>query len=485
MGRFRFSTPFLVLCLVCLSFVSLTRADNPGLRASISQSFLDYVNTLAPLFLDIIARNLTLPNLAGNFTIPVAGLVKWELTKIHFHELFIGHSKTVIQQGQIVESIVGAKINLQAHYSWVSPQYADNGNVTILIDGVNIGFNVEVGEYNGRPTVASSDCEFAITNVLNFTFYGKIAWIYNDLANAMDPVIVFLVQKLVPILVEDAINVIAEEALMKLRVIVPDGDYLIDFTMLGPPYWAPDNSYFSFAVKGMYEPKAHPQACPYPAAVLPYSLSNDMLQVYVGDYFVNCASWAHYEVGFLHRIFDPTTVPDSARQLIETNTYHYIIPPLYQKYPDHFMSVAVYATQIPSSSFATTGVSFNGLGQLDASVIVGNTLVPAFSIKLTLSLQVEVHINDTTNYIFGQIGSMMCDMSLINSPIGPFDFSLLEAFLVGTCQYLVPTAVNIYMENFGIPIPSFQGFSAVNPQVLYGNGYVGVATSLKWSPGKK
>lgn len=155
------------------------------------------------------------------------------------------------------------------------------------------------------------------------------------------PVIKKIVQVITPPLVEVAINVKAEEALAKLRVIVPDGDYLIDFSMLGPPVWAPDNSYFSFEVKGMYEPRNHPQPCPYTPAPVPVSLTNEMLQVFIGDYFLNCASWAHYLTGFFHRTIDPNNIPKSSLHLIETNTYQYVIPPLYTKYPDKYMSVQV------------------------------------------------------------------------------------------------------------------------------------------------
>lgn len=211
----------------------------------------------------------------------------------------------------------------------------------IVITGVNIIFNVEVGEQNGKPTVASSACVFSISGDLKLIFHGGASWIYNDLEYVFHPIIMDLIQKEVPGLVEKAINVQAEEALSKLHVIVPDGLYLIDFSMLGPPYWAPDNSYFSFDVKGMYEVRASPGPCPFTASPLPISLSNEMLQIYLGDYFVNCAAYAHYKVGALHRVITPDDVPASSTYLLKTNTYEYIIPPLYSKYPNKNMSLEV------------------------------------------------------------------------------------------------------------------------------------------------
>lgn len=74
--------------------------------------------------------------------------------------------------------------------------------------------------------------------------------------------------------------------------------------------------------------------------------------------------------------------------------------------------------------------------------------------------------------------------SLISSEVGYFTFDILEDFLVGACTYVIPPVFNSYFEKYGVPIPSFKGFSAVNPQIVYGNGYIGAYSSIQYTPPK-
>ena len=47
-------------------------------------------------------------------------------------------------------------------------------------------------------------------------------------------------------------NTQVEQLLAKLQVVVPDGDVLMNFSLIQAPYYAPDNSYASFAVQGTH-----------------------------------------------------------------------------------------------------------------------------------------------------------------------------------------------------------------------------------------
>jgi hypothetical protein len=74
----------------------------------------------------------------------------------------------------------------------------------------------------------------------------------------------------------------------------------------------------------------------------------------------------------LHKVVTPEDVPAQDAYLLNTSTYEYIIPPLYSYYPNANMSVDVWATQAPMSTFDSNGVSLNGEVQVNVSVIVVN-----------------------------------------------------------------------------------------------------------------
>lgn len=86
----------------------------------------------------------------------------------------------------------------------------------------------------------------------------------------------------------------------------------------------------------------------------------------------------------------PEDLPPKDAYLLNTTTYEYIIPPLYSYYPNANMSVDVWATQAPMSTFDSNGVSLNGEVQVNVSVIVVNGtkhIVPGMkviSLKLIL-----------------------------------------------------------------------------------------------------
>jgi len=297
----------------------------------------------------------------------------------------------------------------------------------------------------------------------------------------LKPIITHEINARVPDALTKAINDKLEEALAKLQVRVPWKETIMDFSLMSPPFFSPDLTYFSFQVNGEFSDRQKPTTCPYIPSSLPGSLSANMLQVYVDDFVPNCALRVFYEKGDFAKLITASEAPPAFQKWFNTSEYWLLLPPLTQAYPNMMMEILFQAASSPFVVFNPANITAQVVSYANVSVLPpGKKAVQAFSLAIKMRTSIAVSIT-SDNVIKGKLNSLVCDISLASSSIGKLNIlPIIDAILEPLCSTVLPGIANPLLEH-GIAIPSEFGFSLVNPQVVLGNGYVGFSSSVKFA----
>jgi len=346
-----------------------------------------------------------------------------------------------------------------------------------LLDS-STGFNIVPWERDGKLRLISNECVFAISN-FQIHFWGAGSGTLNGFISYFKGFIQDAIQDEVCPQLENGINDKANIALWNLPMVSKVGPLQIDYSLVATPV-IEARTWLSVGLVMDVEASTNPQPCPYSPPQLPISTLNaTMLEVYLSESVLDCTAYVLFGEGLIQATVTAKTVPPSDAYLLNTDTYELIVPPLYADYPDTNMSVHVMAIEAPKVFFDLTGVQVKIGGEVKVSV-----LDPApkevLALGAAINLDVKVWFDDTDGTILhALIHSMVCNFTLINSTVGDFEFELLDEFLQEACTQIVPPVFNQYFAN-GFLVPSYQGFTLIDPIINYGDGYLGLISSLSY-----
>ena len=147
------------------------------------------------------------------------------------------------------------------------------------------------------------------------------------------------------------------------------------------------------------------------------------------------------------------------------------------------MSLFIYATKAPVVTANSQGFTFDGAVNVNVSVVLNNTaLKQVFALQgeilATMMVDLESRSSDNATLVTGSMALLTCNMSLLSSSIGKFEFEILDATIMLLCADVIPKAVNIYLKDFPVVIHPVKGFYLLNPNIVYGTGYMGLVASV-------
>eukprot|EP01130_Rhizamoeba_saxonica_P001017 TRINITY_DN10891_c0_g1_i1.p1 TRINITY_DN10891_c0_g1~~TRINITY_DN10891_c0_g1_i1.p1 ORF type:complete len:478 (-),score=101.84 TRINITY_DN10891_c0_g1_i1:92-1525(-) len=470
-----------VLLIFSLLLVGILGVHNEtsGLRFTVHQSLLDEMNDLIVNELIPLLKNITFPDITGNYDVPVFGEVQWWIKNFHVKDIEIAESSTKIEKLGIRENIQKATLILSAEYKWRKTHIihpSDHGTMDINIKGASINFEVDIGEANLRPTikVGAGGVKFHL-DALSIVFHGKIAWIYNDLVSAVEGKLTGLINTYLPSKLEDLINVNLENKFKEMTVQVPWKNTIIDLSLLHPPLFA--ENYFSFGLKGEFKDKQNPVSCPFTPTILPTTTGNQMLQYLMSDYVPNCAGLVLYKQGALEKTITQQDLPADSLIQLNTTFFQYIIPNLYKKYPNRAIELKVYAAEPPKVDISKQGLHVKGVAAVNVSAVVPPKNQYAFTLDAVLIADLSVSVVKG-NLITGDIHTLVCNVTVDHTNIGPIDIVPIISFVINpACNTLIPSFLNTFL-NAGIPLPAFDGFQVEDAIIDLNDGYVAIGATI-------
>lgn len=98
----------------------------------------------------MIAHNISLHSQTGTFDVLKYGTIRWNLWGINITKMSLLSCKTIIEQGQIVEGIVDAELDMEAFYNWTDVNntfYSDIGSLVNNLNFTPFFFNLKFFTY--------------------------------------------------------------------------------------------------------------------------------------------------------------------------------------------------------------------------------------------------------------------------------------------------------------------------------------------------
>lgn len=224
---------------------------------------------------------------------------------------------------------------------------------------------------------------------------------------------------------------------------------------------------------------------PYPGepVALPDRLPNNtMIQVFLTEYVLSSAGYAFHMAGVLSDTLRYTDVPASFPFKLNTKTFQYLIPTLYQKYPDANMNLVLATAKPPTGSISPAiGVEVDADAFITFQVVMADnkTTADCFTVELDLLLDLKAAVSGS-QVISSTVSYKNATLALKSSNIGAVDVNSLQATVKLIIQYGVLPYVNAVTQK-GFPIVSGD-FQLQNPQIGYQQGYIVVASDFTFKP---
>lgn len=258
----------------------------------------------------------------------------------------------------------------------------------------------------------------------------------------------------------------------------------IRFGLIANPTFT--SSYAGVGLQGDVVPVANPVSPPIPSPTLPPfnpASGANYLQMQLSSYTFVSAVYSFFTAGVLNWLIDSSKLPVG---LNTTTAYVVVAPGLPLAYPDSAVDIDFSFAQLPTVTIAPgSGANITAPLSLDFLVDAHNgSFVTAFTLDALATLTAELTIGPDSNgslALMGQLEYLDAQLSVASSSVGTVTTSLLQTLLDFTFRDVVIPIVNGIFAN-GFPLPSLDGITLTDTQLLYGDGYLTLGSNFTFSP---
>lgn len=474
-----------VLAVTAAAVVALSGAAAPadaqGFKASFTLNGLQQFEAAIVAFVNSKFQDLSLPDMHLEPDIPVIGKIDLDLTNIVITGFNIpGAAFSLSPPNGMGFGVEGTGLTVKLDWHWRRkdwPHASDHGSLEAVPKQGNINAGVVLSvDGTGRPHFACSSATADFDKIeLHFSGHWD-SWLYQFLADLFSSTIRHTVDSEVASALTNIINSDLNNAMAKLptRVYFGGGHSRmdVDIAWAGIPVAA---TYLELVNDFAISDNSSGVACPYPAAPLPdLDPQSHQLQFFIAGNALNCAVWVPYANDAIHFRYPSTTA-----------FWAEFIPQLNTLYPgDQFITDIFPLTGQPNITMTTAGVFGAMSFSMNQSAVLGSgqweytdtlSIDAAFGIDLWVGPSKKVN---NTNDLFGQVTNLKLTVGVLDSVIGTIDLSNLQ--LIIDVALPVVTGVLNGVLGAGIPLPLIPYITLVNPQVVFGDGYFGIATDFNF-----
>jgi len=300
-----------------------------------------------------------------------------------------------------------------------------------------------------------------------------LAWLFNTFFKGT-------IEEITAGALRDGINGPLNQLLQTLPVEVPVGSTAdLNVTLVPPNVFLAADS-FSVNVRGMtVDLVDRADIPPYTPTAIPRIISNnEMVQIFIGDWVPNSASWVFTHQGKLN--FSVTEdLMKGAPLPFNTASWNAVASGLTSKYPNWAMTASLgpWPGNPPVTYFSTSGVTVSFFLGLDIFVINGATKYNVFNFQLNVTASAAVTIQN--GIVYPKLIFLGFKVLLLNTLVGPVDVAGLNAEMSWISSNVLVPLVNNGLST-GVKIPMVDGVQFVNPSVQYGPGWLGIMSNIAY-----
>jgi len=475
------------LAVAVLFLVAVVSAvDNAGFKATVSQAGLNYAAQVGLGILQQRLKTIQIANFQGSDSVPVIGSITYTVTGIVIQTATVG-SLSIRPQGGLAVAAGGVNLHLTGNWGFRRnhwPHISGHGTVDVDVTGSTASLVLTLGcSATGEPTCSTPS---VAVNLAGFSVkdHGGASWLYNLLLkvfnNDIKKDLTNGIEKEMTTMIDVDLNNLLLGIPLKQKILTYG---LVDYSLVSAP--AIGANFVCVPGKGIFESATNPTPPPFgPSVPLPdVTNAGYMAQFFLSDLVGNSLFYALYKEGLLQYKIDAHNEPAGFPKF-NTNSFEFIIPGLYFKYPGLDMSATFAATQSPRlimDGNAQAG-AFNVTASLDGAfyvVAANSSLLPVFTIDIALNGFAQVSV--LSNILHVKVTAIDVELSLVSSEIGTFSTGALQVLASAAINSVVVPEIN-NMTAAGFAIPVIDHVELVNPVITSNPGYITISSNFQYVP---
>ncbi|XP_022733113.1 putative BPI/LBP family protein At1g04970 [Durio zibethinus] len=424
---------------------------------------------------------LQLSDIEKSVKIPVIGKVLLGLSNIIIHSVDVASS--LVETGDsgisLVASDATANMNMDWRYSyktWLVPiAISDHGTATVQVQGMVIWLNAAIINQEGTLKLLLLDCGCHVKDI-SIKVNGGASWLYQGIIDAFQGKIVSAI--------EDAITKNIKEGIKKLdsklqslpKQMQVNGVVALNVTFVEDPLLS--NSSVELKVNGLFNGADGSSVSNYyvkgSQSFLSCTDSAKMVEISLHQNVFKSAALVYFNANYMHWTVDK--IPDQS--LMNTDGWRYIIPELYQQYPDDDINFSIAVTSPPIIRVSDHDIGTTIYADLVIEVLNSGETVPVTCISLVISASCSAEIYG--NNLAGSIRLVNFTENLKWSNIGNLQMHLVQAAMSTILETFFMPYLNSHLST-GFPLPLPHGFTLQNADIVRLDSKVKVLSDLSFT----
>jgi len=475
--------------LMCTAAMSMYNAGNKiGVKVAMSQEAMTILKDELLPIAEAAALSADIPDMSEKTHVPVVGNVEMTMKDMKLNRLKVENSSVVFTTGNTVQvSFTGLSLDITLHWhyresSW--PHISDSGSGEGSTSHASGTVAFVVGsDATGHPTAKFSTCGMDLSG-LSISLHGGASWLYDVVISLFHSKIVHALESgLCKVLNNDIqlqLNQMLEEIPIQYDI---DEHIAIDYS-LGFPNGAyvTDDGFLVATSQGEFFPKGgQPGNAPGEPVAMPDAPTKSQFQVMASEFTVESLGYTAVQTGLAEMVVTKDMAPAMAKDFFSTDFYGQYAPGILDRFgagADVELFIALHET--PDVIFTqANGIDVKAGVEMTVRAMNSSTKAfdNAFTLLLTCDVDGEAKVSDTT--ISGQLTDASATASLVQTQVGTVDIDGFNDLIQFVLMTAIDTANQLLAK--GTPLPSIPGMEFVNPNILYRDGYLVVATDIHFT----
>lgn len=483
---------------ILAALASSAFATAPGIRASVSTDGLNYV---AGVFVPVIEKKFS------TITIPDYSTKKDDVTVditdgvCDLKSLGSARLGTDVGKG-LSGSLNGISVSCSAHVHakldiWPHPSCSfdlsgsvSGGSASLIIDATADAGHVHVAAGSTNVNVGDFDIHFS------GGICGFVANLIKDIADFFfKSSVEHLVENEIDSILTSFINTDANNILNSIPIDIPlplHPPYDIaelEFSLTDNPTFA--SGYIGADIEGGVVNKATKTPAPFPAPSIPTfvnSSADHYIQIFLSPYVIESAVWVYQQAGLANATVHHDLIPASFPVQLNTTDLAIIAPGIKTSFPNDWVDIGIKVpegTKANVTSSPSAGVALNVPLQLEFNAETTSGDKNAFTLGCTFSgaIALTAVLNASSGYpmIAGNLSYLECPLQVLSSNVGAVNPGLAKDLVNFVLADVIVPLVNDVLT-IGIPLPTLDGLTFRDVDIVNGDGYVLVATDFTYNP---
>jgi len=476
--------------LLMVSAVVMSAPSNSnkiGMKVAVSQGALTYMKDQMLPAAEAAALSASIPDMTEKTSVPVVGKVEVNIRNIKLNTLSIANSTISLNSGNLISvGITGLKLDISLgwHYResrW--PHVSDSGHGKAKTSRSSGHVSIAVGsDSTGRPTAKFASCQLDMSD-LSISLSGGASWLYNAIISLFHGKIVSSLESSICKALTGDIQSQLDDLLRSIPVQQPVGDHLaIDYSLSDNNgiVITPEQFLIASSAGEFYPRNGQPGKAPGQPVVMPDHVVDKHFQIFASNFSAESLGYASVIAGVAEMVVTKDMAPAEAKDFFSTDFFSQYAPGIIDKFgsgKDVVLFLAVHQT--PDVIFSqANGVDVKaGVEMTVRAKNSAGAFEDAFTLLLSCDVDAVAKVNGTI--ISGELTDVSATASLVQTHVGDVDVNGINDLVQFALSMALDTVNQMLAK--GTPLPSMQGLDFVNPTILYRDGYIIIATDIKFS----